>query len=95
MNCHLPPNFHQLIHLEEFILENGSLYNTHAWAFERANNDVTRINTNGHGNGVLEGTLMKGWWGSSQIQGLVSENDHSALRYLHIFIIGSSLAGHS
>ncbi|KAF8595180.1 hypothetical protein BDV93DRAFT_481245 [Ceratobasidium sp. AG-I] len=71
MNVHLPPNFHQLLHLEEFILENASLYNTHTWPFERANHDITQINLNGHGNGVLEGTMMKGWWTSSQIQGIV------------------------
>ncbi|KAF8594557.1 hypothetical protein BDV93DRAFT_515687 [Ceratobasidium sp. AG-I] len=71
MNIHLPPNFHQLIHLEQFILENGLLYNTHAWPFERVNHDITRINTNGHGNGVLEGTMMKGWWTNSQVQGII------------------------
>jgi hypothetical protein len=72
MNVHLPPNFHQLLHLREFILKYGSLYNTHTWPFECANHELTKINNNNHGNGVLEGTMMKGWWSNSSIQLLVS-----------------------
>lgn len=85
MNCHLPPNFHQLLHLEEFILANGSLYNTHTWPFERANHELTRINNNGHGDGVLEGTMMQGWWTNSQVQGLV--------RTIHFFFHLSNIRG--
>jgi hypothetical protein len=72
MNVHLPPNFHQLLHLKEFILEYGSLYNTHTWPFERANHDLTILNNNNHGKGILEGTMMQGWWSNSTTQMLVS-----------------------
>jgi hypothetical protein len=71
MNVHMAPCFHQLLHIHEFILEYGSLYNTHTWPFERANHQITRVNNNKRGNGVLEGTMMKGWWTNSGIQGLV------------------------
>jgi hypothetical protein len=73
MNVHLSPNFHQLLHLEEFILEYGLLYNTHTWPFECANHDLTIINTNNHGKGILEGTMMHGWWTNSSLQVLVSQ----------------------
>jgi hypothetical protein len=72
MNVHLSPNFHQLLHLEEFILENGSLYNTHTWPFERANHDLTTISLNNRGNGILEGSMMRAWWTTSSVQSLVS-----------------------
>jgi hypothetical protein len=72
MNVHLSPNFHQLLHLEEFILENRSLYNTHTWPFEHANHDLGCINLNNYGHGVLEGSMMCGWWNNSSVQSLVS-----------------------
>lgn len=73
MNVPLPPNFHYMQHLEEFMLRTGSLYNTHLWAMERANDIVSRINHNGRGNGVLEGTMMRGWWEHASLQNLVSK----------------------
>jgi hypothetical protein len=71
-NVQLPPNFHYLMHLEEWLLKCGSVYNTHVWGMERANGIVSRIRHNGKGKGILEGTLMRGWWSHMTIQNLVS-----------------------
>ncbi|QRV98832.1 Transposase family tnp2 [Ceratobasidium sp. AG-Ba] len=70
-NVQLSPNFHYLMHLEEWMLKTGSLYNTHVWAMERANGIVSHINHNGRGQGMLEGTLMRGWWSYTAIQNLI------------------------
>ncbi|KAG8697374.1 hypothetical protein FRC08_006569 [Ceratobasidium sp. 394] len=59
------------MHLEEFILMFGSLYNTHVWGMERANGILSRINHNGKSKGVLEGTMMRGWWSYVAIQNLI------------------------
>jgi hypothetical protein len=72
MNVPLPPNFHYMQHLEESMLKTGSLYNTHVWPMERANGIVAKINHNGRGKGVLEGTMMRGWWEHATLQNLVS-----------------------
>jgi hypothetical protein len=72
-NIQLPPNFHYLMHLEEWLLKTGSVYNTHVWGMERANGIVSRIRHNGKGKGVLEGTLMRGWWSHITLQNLVSQ----------------------
>jgi hypothetical protein len=71
-NVQLSPNFHYMMHLEESILKSGSVYNTHVWGMERANGIVSRINHNGKSGGILEGTLMRGWWSHATIQNLVS-----------------------
>ncbi|QRW07944.1 Transposase family tnp2 [Ceratobasidium sp. AG-Ba] len=70
-NVPLAPNFHYLMHLEEFVLKYGSTYNTHVWGMERANGIVSKINHNGKKNGILEGTLMRGWWSHVAIQNLI------------------------
>ncbi|EUC61398.1 hypothetical protein RSOL_392940 [Rhizoctonia solani AG-3 Rhs1AP] len=70
-NVPLPPNFHMLMHLEAAMLKYGSLYNTHVWGMERANGILSRMSHNGQGGGVLEGTLMRGWWGISNLQNLI------------------------
>lgn len=75
-NVQLAPNFHYLMHLEESMLKSGSVYNTHVWGMERANGIVSRINHNGRSKGVLEGTLMRGWWSHTTIQNLVSSVLH-------------------
>ena len=67
----LPPNFHYMMHFEESMLKTGSIYNTHVWAMERANGIVSKINHNGKTKGVLEATLMRGWWNHTMLQGLV------------------------
>lgn len=74
MNVPLSPNFHYMMHLEESMLQTGSIYNTHVWPMERANGIVGRINTNGRGNGVLEGTMMRGWWEHASLQNLVGQS---------------------
>lgn len=71
-NVQLSPNFHYMMHLEESMLKSGSVYNTHVWGMERANGVVSRINHNGKSKGILEGTLMRGWWSHTTIQNLVS-----------------------
>ncbi|QRW22084.1 Transposase family tnp2 [Rhizoctonia solani] len=70
-NIPLSPNFHYMMHLEEFLLKTGSVYNTHVWAMEHANGVLSRINHNGKGGGVLEGTLMRGWWRHMTLQNLI------------------------
>lgn len=49
MNVPLLPNFDCMLHLEEFMLHPGSLYNTHVWPMEHANSMVSCINHSGHG----------------------------------------------
>lgn len=71
-NVQLAPNFHYMMHLEESMLKSGSVYNTHVWGMERANGIVSRINHNGKSKGILEGTLMRGWWSHTTLQNLVS-----------------------
>lgn len=68
----LPPNFHYMMHLEESLLKTGSVYNTHVWAMERANGIISKINHNGKSGGILEGTMMRGWWNYAMIQNLAS-----------------------
>jgi hypothetical protein len=77
-NVPLSPNFHYMMHLEEAMLKAGSIYNTHVWAMERANGMLTKVNHNGWSGGVLEGTLMRGWWSYAALQNLV--------RLVHIFV---------
>lgn len=81
-NVQLPPNFHYMMHLEESILKTGSVYNTHVWGMERANGIVSRINHNGKGKGVLEGTLMRSWWNHITIQNLVRFSLSFAITYI-------------
>lgn len=71
-NIPLTPNFHYMMHLEESMLKSGSVYNTHVWGMERANGILSQINHNGRSGGVLEGTLMRGWWSHTTLQNLVS-----------------------
>ena len=76
-----PPNFHMMMHLGEAMLKYGSLYNSHVWGMERANGILSGMSHNGRGKGVLEGTLMRGWWGISNLQVLVSNTQrHSHLQ---------------
>ncbi|KAG8723734.1 hypothetical protein FRC09_002003 [Ceratobasidium sp. 395] len=70
-NIQLPPNFHYMMHFEEFLLKTASTYNTHVWGMERANGIVSRIKHNGKTKGVLEGTLMRGWWSHMTLQNLI------------------------
>jgi hypothetical protein len=73
MNIPLSPNFHYMMHLEESMLKSGSLYNTNVWPMERANGVVSHINNNDRGQGVMEGTVMRGWWGYTTLQNLVCQ----------------------
>ncbi|KDN33897.1 hypothetical protein RSAG8_13014, partial [Rhizoctonia solani AG-8 WAC10335] len=59
------------MHLEEWLKKTGSVYNTHVWGMERANGILSRIKHNGKGKGVLEGTLMRGWWSHATLQNLL------------------------
>lgn len=86
-NVQLLPNFHYMMHLEESLLKSGSVYNTHVWGMERANGIVSRINHNGKGKGVLEGTLMRGWWSYTKIQNLVSMTGLYKSTVTELFVI--------
>ncbi|KAB5590187.1 Protein CSF1 [Ceratobasidium theobromae] len=70
-NIPLSPNFHYMMHLEEFLLKTGSVYNTHVWGMERANGILSHVNHNGKSGGVLEGTLMRSWWSTITVQNLI------------------------
>ncbi|KAG9074782.1 hypothetical protein FS749_013632 [Ceratobasidium sp. UAMH 11750] len=71
MNVPLSPTFHYMQHLEDTILQTGSLNNTHVWPMERANGIISNIRHNGRGKGVLEGTLMRGWWEHASLWNLI------------------------
>ncbi|KAG8685574.1 hypothetical protein FRC09_014663 [Ceratobasidium sp. 395] len=71
MNVQLSPNFHYMQHLEESIFRFASLYNNHVWGMERANATVAKVNHNGRGKGVMEGTLMRGWWEHASLRSLI------------------------
>ncbi|CUA74597.1 Protein CSF1 [Rhizoctonia solani] len=70
-NVPVSPNFHYMMHFEECILKYGSVYNFHVWAMERANGIISHINHNGRSNGMMEGTLMRGWWGYTTLRNLI------------------------
>jgi hypothetical protein len=72
------------MHIEEWVLKTASFYNTHVWGMERANGIVSRISHNGRGKGVLEGTLMRGWWSHVTLKNLVSLAflDHAYIQQL-------------
>ncbi|QRV80141.1 Transposase family Tnp2 protein [Ceratobasidium sp. AG-Ba] len=61
MNVHLPPSFHKATHIGSHILKHGNVSGTSLNRFEQANRVLIKINTNGHGSGVLETTMAKGW----------------------------------
>ncbi|KAG8724353.1 hypothetical protein FRC09_019802 [Ceratobasidium sp. 395] len=61
MNIHLPPSFHLATHLGDHLLKYGNPFNTWLYYFERANRILINVNTNGHGMGVLEATMAKGF----------------------------------
>ncbi|EUC67692.1 transposase family Tnp2 protein, partial [Rhizoctonia solani AG-3 Rhs1AP] len=61
MKVHLTPSFHATTHLPDHIRKYGSVYNTSTAQFERINRLLANVNTNGHGNGVLEATMAKGF----------------------------------
>jgi hypothetical protein len=72
MGCHLTPYFHFANHLEEQMYQFGPCYATWAFAFERHNGRLARINHNQHKGGELEGTLMRRWWSITFNYDLVS-----------------------
>ncbi|CUA74695.1 hypothetical protein RSOLAG22IIIB_05664 [Rhizoctonia solani] len=61
MNVHLTPSFHAATHLPDHIRKYGNIYNTLTARFERVNRLLANVNTNGHGHGVLEATMAKGF----------------------------------
>ncbi|KIK44122.1 hypothetical protein CY34DRAFT_54623, partial [Suillus luteus UH-Slu-Lm8-n1] len=62
MGCHLTPYFHFVNHFEQQMYEFGPCYATWAFAFERHNGKLAKINHNQHKGGELEATLMRRWW---------------------------------
>ncbi|KDN42594.1 hypothetical protein RSAG8_06737, partial [Rhizoctonia solani AG-8 WAC10335] len=70
-NVPKPLNFHMMMHFQEAMLKYGSLYNSHVWGLERANGVLSGMSHNGRGGGMLEGTLMRGWWGIANLQNLI------------------------
>ncbi|KEP45483.1 transposase family Tnp2 protein, partial [Rhizoctonia solani 123E] len=61
MKVHLTPSFHATTHPPDHIHKYGSVYNTSIAQFECINWLLANVNTNGHGNGVLEATMAKGF----------------------------------
>ncbi|KAF8597867.1 hypothetical protein BDV93DRAFT_595648, partial [Ceratobasidium sp. AG-I] len=72
MNVHLSPSFHYAMHIEPFVLKYGSLYNTWAYGFERANLQLQTTNSNGHGLGVLEATMARAFLKRTEFYRIVS-----------------------
>lgn len=72
MNVNLSPNFHYCTHLGDDIEKAGSVTNTWVFGFERANGVISKMNTNGHGAGELEGTYMRSYSRYPKIIELVS-----------------------
>lgn len=72
MNVHLSPRFHYAMHVEPFILKYGSLNNTWAYPFERANLQLQTSNNNNHGLGVLETTMARAFLKRGEFYRLVS-----------------------
>ncbi|KAI0064202.1 hypothetical protein BV25DRAFT_1800806, partial [Artomyces pyxidatus] len=63
IGCHLTPYCHLAMHFEPQFLRLGpSAYVTAAWAYERDNGVLARINHNGHAGGELEAMQMRRWW---------------------------------
>ncbi|KEP46026.1 transposase family Tnp2 protein, partial [Rhizoctonia solani 123E] len=73
MNVHLTPSFHAATHLPDHICKYGSVYNTLTARFERANRLLRNVNTNGHGHGVLETTMAKGFLRRTECYRYVTE----------------------
>lgn len=73
MGCHLTPNAHIVMHLEDYIRLYGPVYGWWAYAFERMNGILGRFNTNGHTGGEVEATILRGWLKTIQLQDLVRE----------------------
>lgn len=71
MQCHLTPNFHLAQHTLEWVHFFGVLYAIWVFGYERFMGILSRFNTNGHAGGVLECTLMRGWWKTHLCQELV------------------------
>ncbi|KAG8794200.1 hypothetical protein FRC12_000219 [Ceratobasidium sp. 428] len=61
MNVHLVPSFHTTTHIGDTLTAFGNAANTSTNDFERMNRVAMGVNTNGHGKGVLETTMMKGF----------------------------------
>jgi len=75
MNVHLVPYSHLLIHLSDLLLRYGPGYSWHCYPYERHNGTLGKFKHNGHSGGELEATIMRSWWKSQLITGLV--NFHS------------------
>ncbi|KAG8794202.1 hypothetical protein FRC12_000221 [Ceratobasidium sp. 428] len=61
MNIHLVPSFHNTTHIGDTLTAYGNAANTSTNDFERMNRVAMNVNTNGHGQGVLETTMIKGF----------------------------------
>ncbi|KAG8769645.1 hypothetical protein FRC12_004831 [Ceratobasidium sp. 428] len=61
MNVHLVPSFHCAIHFTDHLFKYGNAYNSWLYGFEQKNQVLMNVNTNGHGHGVLEATMAKGY----------------------------------
>ncbi|CCO38060.1 hypothetical protein BN14_12223 [Rhizoctonia solani AG-1 IB] len=73
MNVNLAPSFHAMTHLGNHNWKYGSVYNPLTARFEHANWLLGNINTNGHGQGVLETTMAKGFLRRTQCNCYVTE----------------------
>ena len=71
MNVHLVPSFHCATHIGDHLLKYGNVFGTWMYDFERANRVLININTNGHGRGVLETTMAKGFMKRAECYRLV------------------------
>ncbi|KDN40631.1 hypothetical protein RSAG8_07960, partial [Rhizoctonia solani AG-8 WAC10335] len=73
MNYPVTPNVHTALHLEEGMLQYGSLYGFHTAPFERANRVLINVNNNGHTGGGVEASMARGWLKRTSCHALVRE----------------------
>ncbi|KAG1725168.1 uncharacterized protein EDB91DRAFT_1254905 [Suillus paluster] len=93
MGCHLTPYYHFGMHFAEQMYEFGPCYATWAFAFERHNGKLARVNHNQHKGGELEAMLMQRWWSIMFNYDLIlhikalpnrTEDDEDSLRLLQM-----------
>lgn len=68
----MKPNFHFAVHLKEQIIDYGPVYGFWAFLQERLNYTLKNFNSNRHGGGEIEVTMMRSWDASICLRQLVS-----------------------
>ncbi|KAI0059856.1 hypothetical protein BV25DRAFT_1778317, partial [Artomyces pyxidatus] len=73
MGCPMTPYCHFATHMKpQFYCLGPIAYTTAAWAYERNNGHLAKMNHNGHTGGELEATKMRSWWKRIRITDLIN-----------------------